>query len=344
MITISKEKYGTAENKDVAQFKLVNSSGMTVKIIDYGGTITNIICPDRNGKMGDVVLGFDALEEYRGGDNPHFGCITGRFANRIAKGRFTIDGKTYQLSINNNGNTLHGGIEGFGKKIWKSEVLQGYKVKFNYESKDGEEGFPGNCQVEVAYTLTDDNRLQIDYTATCDKPTAINLTNHSYFNLSAGMDDTILGHKIKIMADEYIPVDDEFIPKGPLAPVSNTPMELRGLTTIGDHIEEVPGGGYDHTFVLNKKGGGAPELAVEVQHEASGRRMEVYTTEPGVQFYAGNMLTGKLRGKGGKIYPRRGGLCLEAQHFPDSPNQPAYPNTILRPGQTYRQTTIYKFS
>jgi aldose 1-epimerase len=343
MITISKQNYGTVDDQEITQYTLTNANGMSVRIINYGGTITNIFFPDKNGKEGDLVLGFNTLEEYAGPTNPHFGCITGRFANRIAKGKFAIDGVVYQVSTNNNGNTLHGGINGFGKKIWAAELLHGYQLKLNYFSKDGEEGFPGNCRVEVVYTLRDDNALQIDYSATTDKPTVINLTNHSYFNLSGGIDDTILDHEIKINADKYVPVNEQFIPTGEPKEAKGTVMDLTSFKRIGDDIDKVPGGGYDHTYVLNKKAGG-PQPAVEVHHKKSGRFLEVSTTEPGVQFYSGNMLSGKLKGKDGKIYPVRAGFCLEAQHFPDSPNHPSFPSTILRPGQTYTQTTIYKFS
>lgn len=344
MITISKENYGTVDSQEIIQYTLTNANGMAVKIINFGGSVTNILFPDKNGTPGDVVLGFDSLQEYAGPDNPHFGCITGRFANRIKGGKFAIDGQSYQATINNNGNSLHGGAKGFGKKIWTAEVLQGYQLKLHYVSKDGEEGYPGNCRVEVIYTLRDDNALQIDYSATTDKPTIINLTNHSYFNLSAGADDTILDHEIKINADKFIPVDEQFIPTGEVKAVKGTVMELNAPKRIGDNIDKVPGGGYDHTYVLNKTAGGGPGFAAEVYHKQSGRVMEVSTTEPGIQFYSGNMLTGKLKGKGGRIYPVRAGFCLEAQHFPDSPNQPSFPNTVLRPGETYTQTTLYKFS
>lgn len=343
MITISKQNYGTIDGHEITQYTLSNANGMTVKIINYGGAITNILFPDKNGVSGDVALGFDSLDEYTSPENPHFGCITGRFANRISKGKFAIDGKTYQVSINNNGNTLHGGVSGFNRKIWSAELLQGYKLKLAYTSKDGEEGFPGNCAVEVIYSLTDDNSLRIDYSATTDQPTIVNLTNHSYFNLSAGNQSTVLDHEIWIDADKYVPVNDEFIPTGKLEPVEGTVMDLRKPLRVGNNIDKIEGGGYDHTYVLNKKTGG-PELAAGVYEKESGRYMEIFTTEPGVQFYSGNMLTGTLRGKKGKIYPVRGGFCLEAQHFPDSPNQPSFPNTVLRPGETYNQTTIYKFS
>jgi aldose 1-epimerase len=340
----AEQKYGTHEGQDIMQYTLTNASGVVVKLINYGGTITNIFAPDSNGKLEDVVLGFDSLPGYLSKENPFFGCITGRYANRIAEGRFSIDGKQYQLPVNNNGNTLHGGINGFNSKFWKGERLAGdTSVRFTYVSKDGEEGFPGNCSVSVVYTLTANNELKIDYEATSDKPTAINLTNHSYFNLSAGRDSTVLGHEIMVNADRYVAVNNELIPTGELAPVKGTAMDFNVPAPVGAEIAKVAGG-YDHTFVLNKKGGGEPELAVALHHPGSGRYMEVFTTEPGVQFYSGNFLNGMLTGKYGHKYVKHAGLCLEAQHFPDSPNQPNFPNTILRPGETFKQTTIYKFS
>lgn len=342
--SVSMQKYGTFEGKDVMQYTLTNPAGMVVKVINYGGTITNIIVPDTSGNWDDIVLGFDSLEGYKSKQNPFFGCITGRFANRIAKGRFTIDGKTYQLPINNNGNTLHGGINGFNRKYWTAEPLPGdSSIKLSYLSKDGEEGFPGNCSVEVEYILTPNNELKIEYTATTDKPTPINLTNHSYFNLSAGKDSTILGHEIMIIADRYVAVDNDLIPTGELLPVKGTAMDFNVPIATGTEIAKVAGG-YDHTYVLNKKIATEPELAVTLYHPGTGRFMELFTTEPGVQFYSGNFLDGSLIGKKGMKYIKHAGLALEAQHFPDSPNQPTFPNTILRPGETYKQTTIYKFS
>lgn len=342
--SVAQQKYGNAEGQDIMQYTLTNAAGMVVKIINYGGTITNIYVPDSAGNSGDVVLGFDSLAGYLGKGNPYFGCITGRYANRIAKGKFSIDGKVSQLPINNNGNTLHGGINGFNKKFWTAELLPGdSSIKFSYTSKDGEEGFPGNCNVEVVYSLSQNNELKIDYKATTDKPTAVNITNHSYFNLSAGRDSTILGHEILINADKYVAVNNQLIPTGELPDVKGTAMDFTVPAKIGTDIEKVAGG-YDHTYVLNKKNANEPELAVAVRDPASGRYMEVFTTEPGVQFYSGNFLDGSLTGKNGIKYVKHGGLALEAQHFPDSPNQPSFPNTILRPGETFSQTTIYKFS
>ncbi len=340
----TQEKYGTFEAQDIMQYTLTNQAGMVVKLINYGGTITNIFVPDRNGKLEDVVLGFDSLPGYLSKENPFFGCITGRYANRIAEGRFSIDGNKYQLPVNNNGNTLHGGLEGFNKKFWKGELLAGdTSVKFTYTSKDGEEGFPGNLSVAVTYTLTPNNELKIDYSATTDKATAVNLTNHSYFNLSAGRDSTVLAHEIMINADSFVAVNNELIPTGELEPVKGTAMDFSTPMAIGTDISKVAGG-YDHTYVLKKKGGSGPELAVTLHHPGSGRVMEVYTTEPGVQFYSGNFLNGTLTGKYGIKYVKHAGLCLEAQHFPDSPNQPQFPTTILRPGETFSQTTSYRFS
>jgi aldose 1-epimerase len=342
--SITEKKYGTLNGRDVLQYTMTNASGMVVKVINYGGTITNILVPDSSGRMGDVVLGFDSMEGYLSKSNPYFGCIVGRYANRINKGKFSLDGKTYQLPINNNGNTLHGGIDGFNKKFWDAEKLAGdTSIRFTYTSKDGEEDFPGNCAVEVTYTLSANNELKIDYSATTDKATPVNITNHSYFNLSAGRDSTILSHQIFINADKYVAVNNELIPTGELVPVKGTSMDFNVPGPIGAEIANVAGG-YDHTYVLNKKQGSEPELAVTVRDPGSGRYMEVYTTEPGVQFYSGNFLDGTVAGKNGMKYVKHGGLALEAQHFPDSPNQPNFPNTILRPGETFKQTTIYKFS
>ncbi len=344
MTTISKEKYGTVDNKEIVQFTLQNSSGTIVKLINYGGAVTHILFPDKNGKLTDVVLGFDSLDEYKSLDNPHFGSITGRFANRIRKGQFAIDGKPFQVSINNNGNSLHGGISGFNRKVWAAEVLEGSGIKLTYTSKDGEEGFPGNCTVTVIYTLTDDNSLRIDYEATTDAPTIINLTNHCYFNLSGKADANVTDHEVWIDADQYVPVDDEFLPLGPLENVEGTVMDLRKAKKIGEKVDEVPRGGYDHNYVLNGKDGKTASLSAGAYHAGTGIYLELLTSEPGVQFYTGNMLPGTIIGKGGKVYPPRGGFCLEAQHFPDSPNHPSFPNTVLRPGETYHQTTIYRFS
>ncbi len=341
--TLTRRVYGSLNGRDLVQFTLENANGMVVRILNYGGAVTDILVPDKEGKLGNVTLGFETPAEYQNPENPHFGSITGRFANRIAKGQFTLDGKDHQLSVNNNGNTLHGGTSGFNRKIWEEKLLPGGRLQLSYTSPDGEEGFPGNCSVEVIFSLTADNGLRMDYTASCDQPTPFNITNHSYFNLSAAP-QTILDHEIFIDADNFIPVDGQYIPVGTISPVAGTAMDLRKPVAVGKGIGQVPGGGYDHTYVLNKRSGGEVPLAASVYHPATGRVLEVFTTEPGVQFYSGNMLTGKVKGNNGAIYGSHAGLCLEAQHFPDSPNQPDFPDTILRPGQTYTQTTIYKFS
>ena len=334
---------GQIENNDVTQYTLTNPAGMIVKVINYGGIVTNIMVPDKNGNMGDVVLGYDSILGYRQEGNPYFGCLVGRYANRIANAKFMLDGKAYTLAANNNGNTLHGGTKGFDKVIWNATTQGNNGVKLTYDSKDGEEGYPGNLHAEVVYTLTDDNELKIDYTATSDKPTPVNLTNHTYFNLSSGKSPTILDHEITLNADKYTVVNKNLIPTGKHPDVKGTPMDFTSPKKIGKEIAAVDGG-YDHNYVLNKSGGG-PAVAASVYDSVSGRMMEMSTTEPGVQFYSGNFLDGTLKNtKNGMTYGKHAGFCLEAQHFPDSPNQPSFPNTILKPGDTYRQTTLYKFS
>lgn len=335
--------YGTFGGKEVTQFILRNSAGMEVGILNYGGTVTHILTPDKNGNAGDVILGFENLEGYLQDDNPYFGCLVGRYANRIANATFELRGETFQLAANNDANSLHGGLRGFDKVVWDAELMPGdSSLRLKYLSPDGEEGYPGNLQVEVTYALSSDNELVIKYTATTDQPTPVNLTNHCYFNLSAGTDETILDHELMLDADKFTEVNENLIPTGNLADVDSTPMDFRNLNRIGNDIMKVAGG-FDHNWVLNKSGEEI-EKAGELHHSASGRVMEIFTTEPGIQFYSGNFLDGTLRCKAGKIYFKHGGLCLEAQHFPDSPNQPEFPNTILEPGNTYRQTTIYKFS
>jgi aldose 1-epimerase len=334
---------GKIDNKDVNLYTLTNKNGMSVRIMNYGGYITNIMAPDKNGEMGDVVLGFDSLPGYLQQGNPFMGCLVGRYANRIANGKFTLDGSTYTLAKNNNGNTLHGGLKGFDKQVWDVAPLENdSSLRLSYTSKDMEEGFPGTLKVEVVYTLTSDNALKIDYKATTDKATPVNLTNHTYFNLSGGKDSTILDHEIMLNAKQYTAVDSKLIPTGKNPSVTGTPMDFTKAKKIGKDIAKVPGG-YDHNWVLNKD---SNQLALigNVFHAPSGRYMEIYTTQPGVQFYTGNFLDGSLVGKSGKTYPKNAGFCLETQHFPDSPNQPSFPSTILRPGETYAQTTIYKFS
>ena len=340
---VSQAPWGSVDGKPVMQFTVSNGGGMTATIISYGATVTSLIVPDRDGVPGDVVLGFDDLQGYLRKDNPYFGCIAGRYANRIAGAKFGLDGKSYTLAANNNGNSLHGGLRGFDKVVWDAEPLpSGDGVKLTYRSPDGEEGYPGNLTAEVTYTVTPDNSLKIVYSAVTDKPTPVNLTHHGYFNLSAGKEPTILGHELTLKANRYTAVDDFLIPTGALPAVTGTPMDFVTPYAVGARIGAVPGG-YDHNWVLDAPGIGTTPAAT-LHDPTTGRTMDVFTTEPGIQFYAGNFLDGTLTGKGGRSYPKHGGLCLEAQHFPDSPHRPSFPNTILRPGETYRQTTIYTFS
>jgi aldose 1-epimerase len=341
---ITEKPFGNFENKPVTEYTITNASGMQVSILNYGGTVTKIITKDKNGKDGDVILGYDSLSGYLQKTNPYFGCLVGRYANRIANGKFSVDGKEYTLAANNNGQSLHGGLKGFDKVMWSAEKLPGdSSLKLTYASRDGEEGYPGDLNVEVIYSLTSANELKIEYKATTDKATPVNLTNHCYFNLSAGADSTILGHELMLNADKYTPVNDKLIPLGKHNDVKNTPFDFTISKLIGRDIDNIKGG-YDHNWVLNRIGTSLERMAT-LSHAASGRMVEVFTTEPGIQFYSGNFLDGTLTGcKGGKPYIWHGGLCLETQHFPDSPNQPSFPNTILKPGETYTHTTVYKFS
>jgi aldose 1-epimerase len=343
-ISITEKSFGSFNNEAVTEYTLTNAAGMQVSIINYGGTVTKIITKDKDGKDGDVILGYDSLSGYLQKGNPYFGCLVGRYGNRIAKGKFTLDGKTYTLATNNNGQSLHGGIKGYDKVMWKAEKQTGdSSLKLTYLSKDGEEGYPGNLSIEVIYTLTADNALKIDYAATTDKATPVNLTNHCYFNLSAGKDSTILNHELMLAADKFTEVDSVLIPTGKLPDVKNTPMDFTVAKKIGKEIDAVKGG-YDHNWVLNKKGN-ALESITTLYHAASGRFMEVFTTEPGMQFYSGNFLDGTLTNtKNKQKYVLHAGLCLETQHFPDGPNQPSFPNTILKPGEKYTHTSMYKFS
>jgi len=349
-MTFRSEKYGEMPSKgDVTCFTLSNTNGMTVKLTDYGGIVISIIVPDRDGNMEDVVLGYDSLADYLK-DNPYFGCIVGRYGNRLANGKFILDGKEYSLAVNNDKNHLHGGIKGFDKVVWDHQQVRtdrGIGIKFLYTSKDGEEGYPGNLTCTVTYTLTDENELKIDYEATTDKKTVLNLTHHSYFNLAGHGNGNILDHKLMLNADRFTPVDDTLIPTGELRPVKGTPMDFSKSMVIGDRIDEDDeqlkyGRGYDHNWVFAKCDG-TLRLQGEVYEPKTGRVMEVHTTEPGVQFYSGNFLDGSNIGKQGKVYQHRYGFCLETQHFPDSPNHPEFPTTVLEPGQMYKHTTIYKF-
>ena len=332
-------------------YTLKNKSGMTVKATNYGAIITSIVVPDRNGKMADIALGYDSAQDYINAvDKPYFGAVVGRYGNRIANGEFKVDGETYTLLKNNGDNHLHGGAIGFDKVVWTVDDYQeGKSLKLSYLAKDKEEGYPGNLKLTVTYTLTDDNDLVVDYHATTDKATPVNVTQHTYFNLKGEGEGTILDHELMLNAKRFTPVDEGLIPTGELPEVTGTPFDFTVPKSIGrdigqEHEQLKFGLGYDHNWVLDK--GGKPgqlTLAARVHEPTSGRLMEVHTTEPGVQFYCGNFLDGRLKGKAGKPYIHRGGFCLETQHFPDSPNQPNFPSTILRPGKTYKTQTVFRF-
>jgi aldose 1-epimerase len=345
--SVSKMDFGkTPEGKTVELYTLTNGK-ITAKVMTYGAILTDLITPDRNGKPGDVVLGFDSLEPYIKG-NPFFGATVGRVANRIGGAKFSLDGKEYKLAANNGPNTLHGGLKGLDKVVWKAEDVSGPAgpaVKFTYKSPDGEEGFPGNLDVAVTYTVTDKGELKIDYKATTDKATPVVLTNHSYFNLAGPASGTILDHELKLNASHYTPGDVTMIPTGEIAPVKGTPLDFTEPTAIGARISQIKADpvGYDHNYVIDTNAK-LPNPAATVYDPKTGRVMEVFTTEPGVQFYTGNFLDGLVKGKDGVAYQKNQAFCLETQHFPDSVNHPNFPSTILRPGQTYTQTTIYKFS
>jgi aldose 1-epimerase len=335
--------FGQADGQEVLQYTLKNASGMEVKILNYGGIITDIITPDKQGQKGNVVLSYDSLSGYLQKGNPYFGALVGRYANRIANAKFKLDGKEYTLAANDHGNTLHGGLKGFDKVVWTATPSGDTSLQLVYNSKDGEEGYPGNLVATVVYTVTPDNGLQISYKATTDKPTVLNLTNHSYFNLSAGKDSTILGHELTLKASRYTPVNDKLIPTGKLDPVKGTPMDFTAAKKVGAEIDKVKGG-YDHNFVLDKTEGQLENIG-SVYDPTSGRVMDIYTTQPGIQFYTGNFLDGTLTTtRNGQKYGQHAALCLETQHFPDSPNQPSFPSVVLKPGETYAQTTVYKFS
>jgi len=350
---ITRTAFGTtADGKPVELFTITNAHGVEVRIMTYGATVVSLRTPDRGGHLGDIVLGYPTLAGYLA-QSPYFGAIVGRYGNRIAKGRFSLDGKMYQLATNNGPNHLHGGVKGFDKVVWSTapaETDSSAAVAFSYVSPAGEEGYPGTLRARVTYTLTDRDELRVDYLATTDQATPVNLTQHSYFNLAGAGTRDILDHELMIAADRYTPVDATLIPTGELAPVAGTPFDFRTSTAIGARIAQHDvqlqnGKGYDHNWVLNRAGAaeGALVLAARVTEPTTGRTLDVFTTEPGIQFYSGNFLDGTIMGKDGRVYQHRYGFCLETQHYPDSPNHPNFPSTILRPGREYRSTTVFRF-
>ena len=350
--TITSKPFGMANGRPVRLYTLTNSHGMTVKITNFGGTVTSILVPDRRGRMGDVALGYDTLPHYaKNLGGTYFGALIGRYGNRIAKGKFVLDGTTYHVPVNNGPNSLHGGKHGFNLKVWTARPFHsrdGVGLYLTYLSRNGEEGYPGDLRVRVAYVLTNNNALGILYSARTDKDTIVNLTNHTYFNLNGAGNGTVLDQQMMINADRYTPIDKTSIPLGPLAPVADTPFDFRRPHPIGERISAdntqlKNGAGYDHNFVLNQPGK-QMILAARAYAPKTGRVLSVYTDQPGVQFYTGNFLDGTIHGKGGKAYPKHGAFCLETQHYPDAPNKPSYPTTELRPGETYRYTTVYQFS
>jgi aldose 1-epimerase len=347
---VSRAPFGALpDGSAVELFTLTNAAGVEVRAITYGGIIVSLRTPDRRRQLDDIVLGFDTAAQYAAG-HPYFGAIVGRYANRIANGRFALDGKIYQLAINDRPNHLHGGVKGFDKAIWTGEPFdddRGAGVAFTYTSRDGEEGYPGTVTARVTYTLTNQNELIVDYHATTDRPTVINLSQHSYFNLAGQGSRDVLEHELQIYADRYTPVNETLIPTGELAAVAGTPFDFSALTAIGarigqDHVQLQRGRGYDHNYVLTRTGGDL-QNAARVVERTTGRTLEVATTEPGLQFYSGNFLDGSLTGKQGRVYRQRYGFCLETQYFPDSPNKPAFPSTVLNPGHDYRSRTVFRF-
>ena len=340
-----KQSFGkTPDGKQVDLYVLTNINGIKAEITNFGATLVSLQVPDRDGKVADIVLGFDTLDGYLG-EHPYFGSTVGRYANRIGNAEFKLDGKVYKLAANNGENHLHGGIEGFNKKVWRLEDIgvtdDGAMVKMSYISEDGEEGYPGNLACSVTYTLTKNDELKISYEAETDKTTIVNLTNHSYYNLAGQGSGDILGHELMLNADKYTPVDEGLIPTGEIRSVEGTPMDFTEPMAIGSRIEKVEGG-YDHNYVQNS-GGGTLSLAAKVHEPTSGRVMEIHTDQPGVQFYTGNFLDGSITGKDGKVYKKHYGFCLETQHFPDSPNKPDFPSVVLKPGQKYTTQTIHTF-
>ncbi len=347
---VKTESFGSVDGQAVELYTLANRHGVEARITNYGATVVSLRVPDKHGRFADVVLGFDTLEAYRKSTS-YAGPVVGRYANRIAKGRFTLNGTEYKLAANNGENALHGGLTGFDRVVWKPQPLQmrhGAALALTYLSRDGEEGYPGNLSVRVVYTLTEQNELRIDYSATTDQDTIVNLTNHTYFNLAGQGNGDILKHSLRLAAARFTPADDKAIPTGELRSVAGTPFDFRRPTVIGSRIEQDDeqlkfGKGYDHNFVIDGRAGTLRRAAL-VTDPASGRTLEVWTTEPGMQFYTGNHLESTPVGKGGKVYGKRFGFCLETQHFPDSPNQPGFPSTVLRRGDRFTSTTIFKFS
>jgi aldose 1-epimerase len=344
---VTRAPFGTlSDSTPVELFTVTNRQGIELRAMTYGGIIVSLRVPDRQGRADDIVLGYESAAEYARNNGPYFGALIGRYGNRIAVGRFTLDGTLYKLATNNGPNHLHGGLKGFDKVMWRGEPIP-EGVAFTYTSADGEEGYPGTLRARVTYTLTDRNELTVDYEATTDKPTIVNLTQHSYFNLAGQGSRDVLEHLMQIDADRYTPVDATLIPTGELAPVAGTPFDFQKPTAIGqrlgeDHPQLRNGLGYDHNFVLTRSGEGL-QHAARVVDPSTGRTLDVATTEPGLQFYSGNFLDGTITGKQRRVYQKRYGFCLESQHFPDSPNTPAFPSTILRPGQTYRSRTMFTF-
>jgi aldose 1-epimerase len=339
---VTKQNFGEADGKPVFLYTLANKNGVQVKITNYGGIVTSWVTPDKKGNKASIVLGFDSLSGYLD-KPPYFGALIGRYGNRIANGKFKIDTTTYTLATNNGKNHLHGGIKGFDKVVWDAMPSDSTpSLTLTYLSRDGEEGYPGNLKVTVLYTLTDDNELSIEYNAETDKTTPVNLTNHSYFNLTGDVNNTILNHSLMVKADDYTPVDSTLIPTGEIKPVKGTPFDFTSATPIGARIDSVKGG-YDHNFVLNSKDGSLNLVAV-VTDSVSGRKLEVFTTEPGLQFYTGNFLNGSIKTSDGKEIKQHTAFCLETQHFPDSPNEPKFPSTLLKPGEKYHSITKYKVS
>lgn len=352
IMRVTKESLGKlADNTDVEMYTLRNKNGVTVKITNYGAIVTSIQVPDKNGTLGEVVLGFDNVQGYLTDQylksGPYFGAVVGRYGNRIAKGKFTLDGKPYTLAVNNGPNHLHGGVKGFDKRVWQAKEIEGDttgKLHLMYRSAAGEEGYPGNLQVSVTYNLMDNDELRMTYQATTDQPTIVNLTNHSYFHLAQESAPTILEHQLTLNADRFVAVDKTLIPTGELKPVKGTPFDFTTPHAIGERIGKVEGG-YDHTWVLNRNGSNEELfLGAKVVAPSSGRVMEVLTDQPGVQFYTGNFLDATFNGHGDRTYVKNYGFCLETQHFPDSPNQPKFPSVVLRPGESYKSTTVYRFS